>query len=150
MLTHQIIKLSHQPQRVEVHHPAGFLLMMGFPSNSCSGSFFWALVTCYLVTSLTNPGPGFCKFSFLLHSNLCFLTFLLLPSRKIHFSPSLYSYLECLLCAKHSIKQTAALGYTDKKAMKTDWGVAFSCLMLSISGGLFLTVSLLFIFQPRA
>ena len=46
---------------------------MGFLSNSCSGSFLQAPITCRLVISLTNPGPGFCKCSFLLQSNICFL-----------------------------------------------------------------------------
>ena len=86
--------------------PSSWLLLslMGFLSNSCSGSFLWAPITCYLVTSLTKPGSGFCKCSFLLHSNLCFLPFFLLLSRKIHALPSLYSYWESLPGARHSIK----------------------------------------------
>ena len=47
-------------------------------------------------------------------------------------------------------EQTPVPGYTHKKATQTDWGSVFSCPTTSISGGPFLTVPLLFIFQPRA
>ena len=47
-------------------------------------------------------------------------------------------------------QQTPVLGYTDKKATQTDWGSVSSCPTTSVSGGLLLTVPLLFIFQPQA
>lgn len=100
MLTHQAHEVeSKLYNRVTDHEELKFTIQLasadsgGFLNNTCSGSFLWALVTCWLVTSLTHLGPGFYKFSLLMHSNFCFFTFFLLLSRKIHTLPSWYSYL---------------------------------------------------------